>query len=327
MITNTPEFKAALNMARMFPASWARLRGRFDDSVQKAVDEKVSASEVADPQAANTLAASALWKVVSDKVADKTDKVLAPVMPAITDVRESVEMLPGGIAPIVQIPVVSTVGDALVNPSNWEQTDASISYAAVQSTRISRPVGMTTYNLANGDRLESTLAAQINTVAQGIYNQFLTTVKTAAGDAVAKPAISAATVKDIASIFGDAALVDNLILDIPSYNALIPEQTTDFRPDSLDVWGVHRITRGSMLTTGVNGFAIARGGVSGFVGTPKIEGFKAIETRIIETAYGVPMLVKTWEGADSEMIWVSVEAVCGFVASVPERIKALTFQS
>lgn len=273
----------------------------------------------------NTISTSALWQTVASRWVDKVRKIIAPVSDFVTDVYEDLQVPNPNALPVVKVEVINSVGNALINTTDWTQSAVDNTYVNVEMNRVSRPFVLTTYDLARGERIESKVAAAMETVAQGVFNLCMSAITTAVTTPDAEAAMTPAVAASISAAFGANAETDTLLLDPVAYSSLVPTNTFSLNPDASGAFGIRKIHK-TLLPSGVNGIATAIGGLVGAVGTPQtIQGHAGVEVRPLGTIAGIPMLLKSHFGYDGETIKCSVEALAGFTVADSARLKTYTF--
>lgn len=283
-------------------------------------------NEVEGMDNANALAASAaLWKTVSDKWVDATRKKIAPVKDFILDVYPDMQVQNPNANPVVQLEVITSAGDALVDATDFNQTALTNKYVTCELHHISRPFSLSMYDIAHGERVESKLAAAAESVLQGVFAQFVTAVK-GAGTATEMAAMSAETAAEISGAFGAAAETHTLILDPVQYSKLVPTNGLSLNPDTEGVYGIGKIYKSYIDGGTTEGIAVARDGVAGAVAAKEVfEGIPGTSIRKI-TVGGVPMNVLAKFDFDTHSIKVSIETWAGFAVADNSRVKTYTFE-
>lgn len=275
---------------------------------------------------ANALGASeALWKTVSEKWIDKVHKNIAPVKDFIVDVFPEMQVANPKSNPVVQLEVIDSVGSALKDATNFNQTEITNHYVTCELHHYSRPFSLSMYDLTKGERIESKLAAAAEAVAQGIYGEFITAVK-AAGSATSAAAMSPETAAEISAAFGADAETHALILDPVNYSKLVPTNGLSLNPETNGVYGIGKIYKSYIDGGTTEGIALTRDGVVGAVATKEVfDGMPGTSVKQITVA-GVPMLVLAKFDFDTHSIKVSVETWAGFTVTDASRVKTYTFE-
>lgn len=283
-------------------------------------------NQVEDVENANSLGATeALWKTVSDKWCDTTRKKLAPVQDFILDVYPEMQVANPKANPVVQVEVITGMGNALVNATDFNQTEITNKYVAVELKHIARPFSLSMYDLTKGERIESKLAAAAEAVAQGVYAQFVTAAK-GAGEATALASLTPEVAVQISAAFGAQAETHALILDPANYAKLVPTNGLSLNPDAEGTYGIGKIYKSYIDGGTTEGIAVTRDGIAGAVGTKEVfEGLPGTSVRQINVA-GIPMLVLAKFDFDTHSIKVSVETWAGFAVTDATRVKTYTFQ-
>lgn len=283
-------------------------------------------NEVTEVDNANTLGSTeALWKTVSDKWVDLTRKKIAPIRDFITDVYPDMQVANPNANPIMQIEVVESIGDALVDAENFKQTGIQNKYVTCELHHISRPFSLSMYDITRGERIESKLAAAAESVLQGVYAQFVTAAK-GAGEATELAAMSPATAVEISAAFGAQAETHTLILDPANYAKLVPQNGQSLNPDAEGTYGIGKIWKSYIDGGTTEGIAVTRDGVVGAIATKEVfDGLPGTSVRQINVG-GIPMLVLATFDFDKHNIKVCVETWAGFAVTDNSRVKTYTFQ-
>lgn len=300
--------------------------GLYNKSEAEVVNRLVAEDKITNVDAnGNTISTTALWQTVAARWVDKTRRIIAPIQSTIADVYDDLQVRNPNALPVVQVEVINSMGDAIIDCTDWSQSAVNNTYVDVTMHRVSRSFKLSTYDLQRGERIESKVAAAMETVAQGVFNQWLSTITTAVSTPTAEAALTPAVAAGLSAAFGDKAETHSLLLDPVSYSALVPTNTFALNPEAEGAFGIRHIYK-SMLTTGVNGVAIAEGGIVGAVGVPAIlERMPNIEVRYLGTIAGIPMLLKSHFNNDGETLNCSVETMAGFTIADADRIATYTF--
>lgn len=274
---------------------------------------------------ANALTATdALWQTVSEKFVDATHKTIAPVKDFIVDVYPEMQVANPKANPVVQLEVITGMGDALVDATDFNQTNIQNKYVTCELHHIARPFSLSMYDLTKGERIESKLAAAAEAVAQGVYAQFVTTAKSV-GEAETAPAMSPETAAEISGAFGAAAETHALILDPVQYSKLVPTTGLSLNPETEGVYGIGKIYKSYIDGGATGGIAVTKDGIVGAVATKEVfEGLPGTSARQINVG-GIPMLVLAKFDFDSHSIKVSVETWAGFTITDNTRVKTYAF--
>lgn len=315
-------------MRAMFPRLFENEGRRvFGD----ALFENTKAAGALEPQAApvnnNNIATGPLWQVVAQRAAETVSREITSIRPYITNVYTDLQVQDPNALPIVKVPVYSSFGDALINATNWDQSAIVNRYVDIQAVRVSRPAFLSVYDMANGERMENVISGLMHVVAQGVYKQFLTACVSANSTPVAMPALTPESARALSALFGDQRVTHGLFLPPVQFANILPYQTIDIDPRNVSgAFGIENIARTSMLGQDIDGLALARDGVAGFVGVPEILfSMGGMDVYRLPDVAGIPMLLKTHFDYNEERLKVSVESLCGFAVTVPDYVKTLTF--
>ena len=269
-----------------------------------------------------------LWKTVSEKYISKVGKILAPISELTVDVYPDLEVRNQGASPTVQVEVIDSVGNALYNTTNWDQSDISNSYVDVKLDRISRPFYLTSYDLMHGERIESKVGAAMEAVANGVFAKFI--------DKITSHAATLSQVADfgkfgpeeavkISGAFGQSRETETLLLSPSLYSKIVPTNGLGLDPAVEGTYGINHIYKTAMENTGgstVAAVALAKDAVVGAVG---------VQQSIIEqpgqfvqdlgTIAGVPMtLIGHWS-YEKQAMQMSVETFAGFAVTSTDLVK------
>lgn len=271
----------------------------------------------------NTLgSATELWKSVSEKYVDGVAKILAPVKDLILDVQPDLQVRNPNAAPVVQVEVVKSVGDALVDATNWNQSAVENEYVDVKLHRISRPFKLTMYDVMRGERVESKLAAAMNAVAQGVVSQFFAATEEAEEKELT--GFDADTCASLSGAFGADAETDVLILDPTAYAKIVPTNGLALDPTAEGAYGIGKIYK-SLITTGKNAVALSKDAIAGAVATPEVlVNQPGCAVQYLGEIAGVPMLLMSKFDFDTQCIKCTVETLAGFALTSSKHIAQYT---
>lgn len=271
----------------------------------------------------NTLgSATELWSTVAEKFVDETRKILAPIDKIHTDVTYDLQVRNPDALPVVQVEVVKSVGDALVDATNWNQSAIENEYVDVKLHRISRPFKLSVYDITRGERIESKIAAAMNAVAQGVLGQFFTAAASASEHTVT--GMDPETAASISGIFGADAETDILILNPVQYSKLVPTNGLSLNPETEGVYGIGKIYKSLIPGAAYDGLALATDGIVGALATPEIvTNQPGTYTQYLGTFAGVPMILMGKFDYDTQCIKASVETMCGFALTTAKHVKKI----
>lgn len=268
----------------------------------------------------NTLgSAEALWKTVSEKYVDEVRKILAPIDQIHTDVSYDLQVRNPDALPTVQVEVVKSVGQALVDATNWNQSAVENEYKDVKLHRISRPFKLSMYDIMRGERIESKIGAAMNAVAQGVLGQFFAAAETAGQHTVT--GMDPETAASLSGVFGADAETDVLILDPVQYSKLVPTNGLSLNPETEGVYGIGKIYKSLIPGGTYQGLALAKDAIVGACATPEILANQpGTAVQYLGTFAGVPMLLMSKFDFDTQCIKCSVETLAGFTMTAPSHI-------
>lgn len=297
------------------------------NEISNEVKERVDAlfpsiyNKIEDVSNDNTLASDNLWKTVGDKVAVRCSKILAPLDGIIMDIQPDLIVSNPDATPTVQVEVINSVGDALVDTTSWDGTAVNTKYVDVKLHRISRPFSLSYVDLMHGERVEGKVLAAAEVVAQGVVAQL----------AAAIADIDAETISDFgpeaaAKMSGEFehAPAHALIASPAQYAKLIPTSTLGLNPDVEGVYGYDVIRKGTGLG---DVLSLTKGAVAGAICTPAVlrNHGQGLDVRVIGSVAGFPLVLKSkydW----NETLKCSVECMAGFAVVNEDGIKKYTVQ-
>lgn len=280
----------------------------------------------------NTTATGELWKGVSEKYADGVKKIIAPVKDCILDVQTDLQVRNADACPVVQVEVIESMGDAMIDGQNWDTTNIKNKYVDVKLHRVSRPFKLTAYDIMKGERIESKVKAAMEAVAQGVCGLMFSAIAASSPDSHL----------DSPSQFGPEKAVeiqaqtpngaDRLILNPVAYSKLVPTNGLGLDPSVSGVYGYEHIYKcdasllGKSSTDTGEHFAVAleNGSIAGAVATPEIlltnNGQGA---QFLGEVGGVPMILISSFDYDTQTVKCSVETLAGFAVTDINRIYVL----
>lgn len=294
----------------------------------------------------NTLnpTSATLWASISKNYVDAASKRYAD-LEKFTYAQEPGMTLPQGVHGTINVKVLNSVGSALTAPTNWNQTAISQKYVPISVTRKSRPAGLDSYDLASGERIETTIAALCDAVVAGCWADLAAKVAAKLPSAINATAAATATnagvfvtssstwgpeviAKQISILYGDYAQPDVLALSPSLYGGIVPTNGLSLNPEVEGVYGIRHITQGAGMTALATGNAgkglvCRRDAIGVATALPVLDDFNVIATRYLGKIAGVPILLKTWVNPGSEQIFVSAETIFGAEVLAPQFLTVL----
>lgn len=274
----------------------------------------------------NTLGSSSeLWKVVSEKYVDGVRQILAPVKDMILDVQPDLQVRNPDAMPVVQVEVIKSMGDALVDATSWDQSAIQNEYVDVKLHRISRPFKLTMYDIMRGERIESKIGAAMNAVAVGVVNQFFKATSSLSNETLT--GFDPETCASLSGAFGADAETDVLILDPENYAKIVPTNGFSLDPKIEGTYGIGKIYKSLIVgaPAGTNAIALNRDAIAGAVATPEIlMDQPGTSTQYLGEIAGIPMLLMSKFDYDTQTIKCSVETMAGFALTTSDHIKTYT---
>lgn len=307
---------AELNMKERKAVLFPELAPKMAEDVLGTVDENKIRT-----------AADSLWRSVAKEALDLSGRVLAPLDAFSTNLNNLGIESPDdeSVQPIVNVLAVESAGDAIVNATNWNKSNIKGKYHPVQLDRISRPFGVSGYDLQHGENLQKFTAAAVNSACMGAFRKVMAAIGAAQlADAteVALDAFNAAYVVDnISCLFGDLGETHALVASPRVYSKLRRRSALDLGMDELGVGAVYQSAALSSIGEGISAFANRREAIVVGGGTPKIyDEFRTIATRNLGTVGGLPLLLKFHEEPGAERVFCSVETMIGAKVVAADRV-------
>lgn len=266
----------------------------------------------------NTIASTELWKGVSEKYADSVAKVLAPVKDCILDVQTDLQIRNADACPVVQVEVIETMGDAMIDGTTWDKSDIKNKYVDVKLHRVSRPFKLSAYDIMRGERIESKIKAAMESVANGVVSLFMGAV------GATNPAEY-----DVAEFSPEKAIeiggklengCETLILEPAFYSKLVPTNGLGLDPATEGVYGIGHIYKCGVMPNACI-VAIEKNAVAGAVATPEIIFSKVGQgMQYLGEIGGIPMVLISTFDYDTQTIKCSVETLAGFTVTDTNKV-------
>ena len=271
----------------------------------------------------NTTATGELWKGVSEKYADGVKKILAPVASQILDVQTDLQVRNPDACPVVQVEVISSMGDAMIDGENWDTTNIKNKYVDVKLHRVSRPFKLTAYDIMRGERVESKVKAAMEAVAQGVNKLFYETFSDVERTNVLVKSGERLTPETAVTITGSYS-IDSLALSPMYYSGLVPTNGLGLDPKTEGVYGIGHIYKDETIDNSIVGHAWAKDGIVGAVATPEILFTKVGQgMQYLGEVGGIPMVLISSFDYNTQTVKCSVETLAGF--AVTDANKVVTF--
>ena len=272
----------------------------------------------------NTTTASELWKGVSEKYTDSVKKILAPVASQIMDVQTDLQVRNPDACPVVQVEVITSMGDAMIDGENWDTTNIKNKYVDVKLHRVSRPFKLTAYDIMKGERIESKIKAAMETVAQGVTNLALETIMTSHtnGKTTAELINPEYVARTLSAKFGALCKVDTLVLSPVEYAGLVPTNGLSLDPKTEGVYGIGHIYESAAFAEGMTTrFGWAKDGLVGAVATPEILFTKVGQgMQFLCEIAGIPMVLISTFDYNTQTVKCSVETLAGFAVADTNKV-------
>jgi hypothetical protein len=268
----------------------------------------------------NTIASTELWKGVSEKYADSVAKVLAPVKDCILDVQTDLQIRNADACPVVQVEVIETMGDAMIDGTSWDKSDIKNKYVDVKLHRVSRPFKLSAYDIMRGERIESKIKAAMESVANGVVSLFMGAVGSAEPQSYTNDEFSPEKAVEIASKFDNGC--ETLILNPAYYSKLVPTNGLGLDPATDGVYGIGHIYKCGVMPSQW-GVALEKNAVAGAVATPEIIFNKVGQgMQYLGEIGGIPMVLISTFDYDTQTIKCSVETLAGFTVTDTKKVLA-----
>ena len=270
----------------------------------------------------NTLgSATELWRGVSEKYADSVAKVLAPVKDCIMDVQTDLQIRNADACPVVQVEVVESMGDAVIDGSDWNKSDIKNKYVDVKLHRVSRPFKLSAYDIMRGERVESKIKTAMEAVANGVVSLFMQTVGITGPHQYDAETFTPEKAVEIGGKFDNGA--ETLILNPAFYSKLVPTNGLGLDPATEGVYGIGHIYKCAVMNDACI-IALAKGAVAGAVATPEIIFNKVGQgMQYLGEIGGIPMVLISTFDYDTQTIKCSVETLAGFAVTDSNKVVAL----
>lgn len=178
---------------------------------------------------ANTIAGDLVVDLLASKVITKLQNAFAPLSSFASDFSD--EVVSGRTS--IQVPLVTAAGTTLTNPTDFEQTDATISNVNVATSHYSQPFSLTSRDVQNGKRLEWLAEGQAGALAnkiKGVVNALITTAYTNTPVVVAQASFAAANARTLWASLKSGKKV--LVLDSVAFSQLLPSDLNAFPKNS-----------------------------------------------------------------------------------------------
>lgn len=266
----------------------------------------------------NTIASTELWKGVSEKYADSVAKVLAPVKNCILDVQTDLQIRNADACPVVQVEVIETMGDAMIDGTTWDKSEIKNKYVDVKLHRVSRPFKLSAYDIMRGERIESKIKAAMESVANGVVSLFMNAVGAKEPVTYNIAEFSPEKAIEIASTLDNGC--ETLILNPAYYSKLVPTNGLGLDPATEGVYGIGHIYKCGVMPNQW-GVALEKNAVAGAVATPEIIFNKVGQgMQYLGEIGGIPMVLISTFDYDTQTIKCSVETLAGFTVTDANKV-------
>lgn len=285
-----------------------------------------------------------LWATIPDYYAEKFKKNYADLSLFSHKMDPSINV-PPGVQAVLHVEVIESAGAALVDAADWNVSALQNTYAEVKASRISRPFGLNSYDLASGERWAGKREAAIQAVIEGVYAQLAKAIKEKTPATVESTVAPSAgqvgyfvvdsndfgpeiAAHQLSALFGDAGAPDIALLNASLYSKLIPVNALSFNPETDFAYGIRHIRHsagmGPMNAKGTGLGVVARqNGIAYAAGLPALGAEYNMAVRYLGEIAGIPMLLKAWVDHGKETLYESVETYAGFSVANPDSVFVL----
>lgn len=326
---------------------------RYDAAASFVKEHGAELSKIVAPQmngadvvGSNTLGqdTSTFWRLVAEPVAEKYSKRLASLTALAKNVLSAMPSFEQGLQPAFKLPVIDGAGTAIKNCTNWKQSAVADHYVDITLDRYSRPFGLSSYSLANGENPAWFIDAAYKAIEQALFGVIISAiaakVPTLTGENIPATDTTAGVLHiantnaftpeyvahTVATVFGDVGDVESLVLNADLYARL---QMTNAQglPIQDGQYGIGSFSRSALLngldgsTTGM-GVALRNQAVAMIAAPVEIVGDCQVVT--LPPIAGIPVKLKIWYDNDGEKVWHSVEALFGAAVTDPEGIAVIS---
>lgn len=283
------------------------------------------ANKAMDAENSNTLDSSDnLWKGVSEKSADTVKKILAPVEGLIMDISDGLSCPNPNATPTVQVEVITSMGDALVDPTDFEQTAVNNKYVDVKTKLIARPFTLSVYDIMHGERIENKLRAAMESVAQGVVKQLNDAIAAESIEATELTGMSPEIAAEISGAF-DTDETHALTLKPSQYAKLITTSAIGLNPEIEGTYGIGHIYKSALMPASVDAYAITRDAIAGALTTYEVANVPTagVDVQFLGYVGGIPMVLRS-QWSFNQTLKCSVETLCGFAVTDKSKIATYT---
>lgn len=290
-----------------------------------------------------------VWQTMAKDYIDATSTELDYIMDMTLDLRPDTYIIDAPGAPVtVNVEIVDSVGNVMVNPTDFEQSDVDTHNIQVNVNLLARPFGLSQYDLMRGERIAPKLGAAIKELGRGInaaFYQALAAVAPSGTGSVDPTSTTSGRIeltngasditaeyaaRQLSPIFGAAGPVDMLGLSPMAYANLIPINALDLGTGA-GQYGIEAIRKlyhgaGAAGTQNVcHGIALRKSAVAVAGGSIDPATYPdGAMVRPLGTIAGMPVNLVTWGELRHRQLWCSVECMVGFKVALPQWVYSLT---
>jgi hypothetical protein len=226
----------------------------------------------------------------------------------------------------IAVPLVTSAGTLLTDPTNFEQDDATVGAAVVSMNHLVAPFELTNEDLQNGQALMTKAESKLQLLAEGIkakINAIVTSAFTNTAETVAISAFAETNARNLWASLNNGK--KSLILNPTAFSKIAPNSLTSFQ-----IGADGKIGGGFLGYDGVYVDAYLTGiGYSNVYGWSANPAAIAVATRIPSVAQiegmnstiasqvvqiptlGISVLLKMWVKPGSNSVWASYEVLAG----------------
>lgn len=269
----------------------------------------------------NTIASGELWKGVSEKYSDGVKRILAPVASQILDIQTDLQVRNPDACPVVQVEVIESMGDAMIDGENWNTSAIKNKYVDIKLHRVSRPFKLTAYDIMRGERVESKVKAAMESVANGVVNLFMNEARTNGTNNPDTFTLEQMTPEKAVELGTETTNgADTLILAPAFYSKLVPTNGLGLDPATEGVYGIGHIYKCGIMPS-IKTLAFERDGIAGAVATPEILFNKVGQgMQYLGEIGGIPMILISTFDYDTQTVKCSVETLAGFAVTDSKKV-------
>lgn len=212
----------------------------------------------------NFSAQDTYWQSVMAPIAETYSRELAALSSMGNDVLAKMPPTRGGMLPKLVAPVIGASGPAVINPSNFWQSDVTSAKVDIPMCFVVKSFGMSWTDIVNGEDPKTYIEPTVQAVVEGCFGLVTGAVKSKAPTltgadiaptdttiGVLHVANSAAVTPEfiarrVRSVFHGKGKTQSLVLDVDTYSNTIPVTGLDLT-DRPGRYGIDTITESSLI--------------------------------------------------------------------------------